>query len=102
MKKGCNPQDLTTGAQPLMNGWATSKTKLITRTSNVQQWHSNLSAGGQADLGRILADWGLPIRDIAKPKAPSLLKTLSLGTLMLARPDYSKLCMIEQNPFRAV
>ena len=62
-----------------------NRAKLLTWMSLVQQWHQALAAHEQARLDNLVAEWGIPIREIAKLKASSLLKILAVGTVLLAR-----------------
>ena len=61
-----------------------NRTKLSTWTAHVQRWHSELPANEQADLDQVLANWGVPIRDVAKLKSGSLLRILAVGTILVA------------------
>ena len=58
-----------------LSGWCT----------HVQNWHSSLSASEQARLDNVLVEWGLPVRDVSKLKAHSLLRLLSVATVLVAR-----------------
>ena len=61
-----------------------SRAKLITWIAHVQQRYQALTAHEQARLDNLVAEWGIPIRDIAKSKASSLLKILTVGRVLLA------------------
>ena len=61
-----------------------NRTKLATWTAHVQKWHSDLTATEQAGLDQTIANWGVPIRDVAKLKAGSLLRILAVGTILVA------------------
>ena len=61
-----------------------NRAKLTAWITHVQQWHQALTAHEQAWLDAMVSDWGIPIRDIAKLKASSLLKILAVGTVLLA------------------
>ena len=58
-----------------------NRAKLLTWTAHVQQWHQALTAHEQARLDNLVAEWGIPIRDIAKLMASSLLKILRCYSL---------------------
>ena len=60
------------------------RAKLTAWITQVEQWHQALTAHEQAWLDNMVAEWGIPIRDIAKLKASSLLKILAVGTVLLA------------------
>ena len=61
-----------------------NKEKLKTWLSHVQRWHDKLPSNEQARLDNLLAEWNVPVRDIAKLSARSLIKILAAGTVMLA------------------
>ena len=61
-----------------------NRAKLTAWVTHVQQWHQSLTAHEQARLDNMVAELCIPIRDIAKLKASSLLKILAAGTVLLA------------------
>ena len=61
-----------------------NRAKLAAWITHVQPWHQALIAHEQARLDNMVAEWGIPIRDIAKLKASSLLKILAVGAVLLA------------------
>ncbi|OLP85788.1 hypothetical protein AK812_SmicGene33179 [Symbiodinium microadriaticum] len=60
------------------------KKKLVTWSAHVQKWHDDLPASEQAALDQTVANWGVPIRDVAKLKAGSLLRILAVATVLIA------------------
>ncbi|CAE7685635.1 unnamed protein product [Symbiodinium microadriaticum] len=58
--------------------------KLVTWSAHVQKWHDDLPASEQAALDQTVANWGVPIRDVAKLKAGSLLRILAVATVLIA------------------
>ncbi|OLP85914.1 hypothetical protein AK812_SmicGene33058 [Symbiodinium microadriaticum] len=61
-----------------------NKRKLVTWTAHVQKWHDDLSASEQATLDQTVANWGVPIRDVAKLRAGSLLRILAVAMVLIA------------------
>ena len=61
-----------------------NKKKLVTWSAHVQKWHDDLPASEQAALDQTVANWGVPIRDVAKLKAGSLLRILAVATVLIA------------------
>ena len=56
-----------------------NRAKLLTWMLHVQQWHQALAAHEQARLDNLVAEWGIPIREVARLKASSLLQILAVG-----------------------
>ena len=83
--KSCkNNREVTTWIESVTLSKA-NRTKLVTWTAHVQKWHANLSASEQATLDQTVADWGVPIRDVAKLKSGSLLHILARNSLTKPR-----------------
>ena len=61
-----------------------NKKKLLAWSAHVQKWHDDLPASEQAALDQTVFNWGVPIRDVAKLKAGSLLRVLAVATVLIA------------------
>ena len=61
-----------------------NKKKLVTWWAHVQKWHDDFPASEQAALDQTVANRGVPIRDVAKLKAGSLLRILAVATVLIA------------------
>ena len=78
-----NDREVTTWIESITLSKANRK-KLVTWSAHVQKWHDDLPASEQASLDQTVANWGVPIRDVAKLKAGSLLRILAVATILIA------------------
>ena len=78
-----NDREVTTWIESITLSKANRK-KLVTWSAHVQKWHDDLPASEQAALDQTVANWGVPIRDVAKLKAGSLLRILAVATVLIA------------------